>query len=154
MPIAYPRSARAVRSRVAPLLPPVLVSVDMLLDERELRVVVVSLLIVPELPVVPEAALGDVLLGELLLMLPEVELGELLLMLPEEEPVPLAVDPVVLPDEPLLAAPALLGVLPLGAVCVLVEGPGVSLADGGFVFLPVSPMAPELVPEGLVLVCA
>jgi hypothetical protein len=70
---------------VLPPLPLVLMSVDVVVDERELRVVVVSLLIAPELPVVPDAALGDVVLGELLLMLPEDELGELLLMLPEEE---------------------------------------------------------------------
>jgi len=88
---------------LVPLVPLVLVSVDMLLDERVLRVVVVSLLMVPELPVVLDAALGDVLLGELLLMLPEVELGELLLMLPDD-------------DDPLLAAPVLFGVLALGAV--------------------------------------
>ena len=149
MRVAYPRSARAVRSRVVPLLPLLLVSVDMLLDERELRVLVVSLFMVPDLPVVPDDVLGDVLLGELLLMLPEVELGELLLMLPE---VPLEVEPVVVLDDPLLADGEL-GVLPLGAVCVFVVGPGVSLADGGFVFLPVSLTAPELV-EGLVLVCA
>jgi hypothetical protein len=68
--------------------------------------------------------------------------------------VPLAVEPVVLPEEPLLAAPGVLAVVPLGAVCVFVDGPGVSLADGGFVFLPVSPTAPEPVLEGLVLVCA
>ena len=135
---------------MVPLLPLVLVSVDML-DERELRVVVVvSLLMVPERSVVPVAALGDVVLGELLLMLPEVELGELLLMLPED--VPLEVEPVVVLDEP-LRADGVLGVLPLGALCVFVLGPGVSLADGGFVFLPVSLMAPE-VEEGLVLVCA
>lgn len=48
--------------------------------------------------------------------------------------------------------PAVLLVLPLGAVCVLVLGPGVSFADCGRVFLPVSPMAPEPVVE--VLVCA
>jgi hypothetical protein len=156
MPVLYPRSARAVRSRVlplVPLVPLVLVSEDMLLEERELRVVV-SLLMAPELPVVPDAALGDVLLGELLLMLPEDELGVLLLMPPELDPMPPAVEPVVLPDEPLLAAPVVFGPLPLGAVCVFVDGPGVSLADGGLVFLPVSLIAPELVPEGLVLVCA
>jgi hypothetical protein len=50
--------------------------------------------------------------------------------------------------EPVVFAP-----LPLGAVCVLVLGPGVSFAPAGLVALPVSLMAPELV-LGLVLVCA
>jgi hypothetical protein len=50
--------------------------------------------------------------------------------------------------EPVVFAP-----LPLGAVWVLVLGPGVSFAPAGLVALPVSLMAPELV-LGLVLVCA
>lgn len=46
-----------------------------------------------------------------------------------------------------------LAVLPLGAVWVFVLGPGVSFADGGFVFLPVSlTAAPEVLGE--VVVCA
>jgi hypothetical protein len=47
----------------------------------------------------------------------------------------------------------LFGLLPLGADCVSVDGPGVSLVPAGLVLLPVSLILPELV-LGLVLVCA
>lgn len=50
------------------------------------------------------------------------------------------------------AEPALVLLLPLGALCVLVLGPGVSFEDCGRVVLPVSPTAPPLVVP--LLVCA
>ena len=154
----YPRSERATRSLELPLvsdeepvllrdarllpdlLPIVLVSVLLL------RVVVVSVVLEPAIEPLRlglELAEPDVVLG-LVLAVPDVLLGLDVLA----EPVELR--GVVLLIEPLVLLP----VLPLGALCVLVLGPGVSFADGGLVFLPVSLIAPEPVVEPLLLVCA
>ncbi len=140
---AYPRSARATRSPDVPLRREervesvdieVLVSEFMLPEPVPLRFVgVVS---VPR----PAAALLPVPLA---LPAPVV-----LPIEPVPEPVlgePLMPEPVL--DEPVaLPAPVVLGALPLGADCVLVLGPGVSLAEAGL------PLAPVLL--GVLLVCA
>lgn len=88
-----------------------------------------------------------------LIVLDEVELG---LDVAELEVLLLGDDGVAaeLRDGLLIEPPVVFAVLPLGAVCVLVLGPGVSFADGGFVFLPVSLTAAPEVLLGDVLVCA
>ncbi len=92
---------------------PLLVSVEVLREVRELPVLAGAL-----------AEVSVLMLDELVLVLGAGEVA------------------AELRDGLLIAPPVVLLVLPLGAVCVLVLGPGVSLADGGRVFLPVSLMAP------------
>jgi hypothetical protein len=140
------------------------VSLVELRDERLLRVVVVvvSLLMLgllllaapavePELPepLIEPVALGLLLAEPLVLVLGLLVLAEPLVLglVALDDPLVLGLVVLRLGDP---AAP--LFVLPLGAVCVLVLGPGVSFDDCGRVFLPVSPIAPLLVVP--LLVCA
>jgi hypothetical protein len=106
----------------------------------------------PDMPLFAELLRDDEPIVDVSVLLLRVELGVSVVVLePAIEPLLLGLDVLA---APLVLPRGVFAVLPLGAVCVLVLGPGVSFADGGLVFLPVSLIAPEPVVAPLLLVCA